>query len=85
VRTTIQKSGGEVILTREISVETTEQTTCIQIREKLDALFEGDSRLEDAHEQIKRVLFGHLESCQSCCRSFDVRVRFRSGGRKGIY
>lgn len=36
-------------------------------------------------EIIERSLFKHLETCSECCRSFDVRVRFRPAGRNRIY
>lgn len=78
-----QKSTRGIPIIQEINIEITERASCLQIREKLDALF-GDSRLEETHEIVKRVLLRHLETCDACCRSFDVRVRFRSGGRNGI-
>jgi len=71
-------------MVQEIKVEAVDQTSCLQIRENLDALFYGDSRLEAEHTDGKRRLFRHLESCDQCCRVFDVRIRFRSSGRPGI-
>lgn len=58
---------------------------CFQMREKLDALFGGDYLLEDTPAAVKRLLFKHLETCKECCRSFDVRVRFRTSRRDRIY
>lgn len=80
-----QEFTREIPVVQEINVETTEDASCFQIRKKLDALFDGDERLEDAHAAIKRFLFGHLENCEACCRAFDVRVRFRSGSGRGIF
>jgi hypothetical protein len=61
-----------------------DSTNCLQIRKKLDAIFDGKLSLEQSFTDIKRFLFGHLEICKSCCRAFDVRARFRSSGRGGI-
>jgi hypothetical protein len=60
-------------------------TNCLQIRKKLDAIFDGKSSLEQTFTDIKRFLFAHLEICKSCCRAFDPRVRFRPSGRAGIF
>lgn len=81
----VQELRREVLIKREIVVERIDEISCFQIREKLDSLFDGNSRLEETNEIIKRVLFRHLETCQNCCRSFDVRVRFRSGGERRIF
>ncbi|HRH40844.1 MAG TPA: hypothetical protein PKY82_04305 [Pyrinomonadaceae bacterium] len=80
----VQEFGRKISIKQKIIVEPIEEVSCFQIREKLDLLFDGDSRLEETNEIIKRVLFRHLETCQKCCRSFDVRVRFRSGGGRRI-
>lgn len=69
----------------DFNFEIPEALNCFQIKEKLDALFEGDSPLEETHQGVKRILFGHLETCQKCCRSFDVLVRFRPSGRDRIF
>ena len=84
MQSAVQKSKREIPIIQEFNIEIIEQASCLQIREKLDALFDGDSRLEETQEMVKRVLLRHLETCDACCRSFDVRVRFRVGGRKGI-
>lgn len=83
MQTAVQNSR-HISVIQEINVDAVEQTNCFQIREKLDALFDGDSRLEEAHRELKRVLFGHLETCEQCCRAFDVRVCFRRGSGRGI-
>ena len=70
---------------QEFDVETGETASCFQTREKLDALFGGNSRLEDTHAAIKQLLFRHLESCRACCRTFDGRVRFRPDKGRGIF
>ncbi len=80
----IEKQTREAIV-HGINFEMPRVINCFQIREKLDALFDGGSRLEDAQVAVKRILFEHLETCKECCRSFDVRVRFRSSGRDRIY
>ena len=67
------------------NVGMTEAINCIQIKEKLDALFNGGSSLEEMHPAIKRILFGHLETYQRCCRSFDVCVSVRPPGRDRIF
>lgn len=79
-----QKQSQEVTV-HESSFATIDATDCFQIRERLDALFGGVSPLEETPAGIKRILFTHLEICRTCCRSFDVRVRFRSPGRDRIY
>lgn len=66
-------------------IETNEATNCLQIREWLDALFGDGVSLEEIPARKKRCLFKHLENCRDCCRSFDVRARFRSPGRNKIY
>ena len=70
---------------QEFDVETGEAASCLQIREKLDALLGGNSRLEETPVAVKQSLFKHLESCRTCCRAFDVRVRFRPGKGRGIF
>jgi hypothetical protein len=85
MRTAVQSFTGENPVVGEINVKTGEDESCFQIRKKLDALFEGDSRLEETDAAIKRFLFGHLENCTACCRAFDVRARFRSGRGRGIF
>jgi hypothetical protein len=85
MQATAQKFTREIPLVQEINVETTEDSSCFEIRKKLDALFDGESRLEDAHAAIKRFLFGHLETCAACCRAFDVRARYRCGRGRGIF
>jgi hypothetical protein len=85
MQTAVQKLTQEISIVREVGAESSDARLCFQIREKLDALFDGDARLEETHEAIKKMLFGHLESCQNCCRSFDVRVRFRRGKSSGIF
>lgn len=81
----VRELSREVLIEREIVIEPIDEVNCFQIREKLDSLFDGNSRLEETNEIIKQVLFRHLEICQKCCRSFDVRVRFCSGGRRKIF
>ncbi len=81
----IEKSQKQEIIIEKISSETTEAMNCFQAREKLDALFNGDSRLEETHAAVKRLLFEHLEICGACCRAFDARVRFRLSQRARIY
>jgi hypothetical protein len=81
----VQEFELKILTEREIIVEPIDKISCFQIREKLDSLFDGDSRLEEMPEAIKRILFRHLETCQNCCRSFDVRVRFRSSGGRGVF
>ena len=81
----ITQNVSRKIIIGKINFKTTEAMSCFQIREKLDALFGGDSRLEETHAAVKRILFEHLENCVACCRSFDVRLRFRSTGRDTIY
>ena len=70
---------------QEPGFERTDYTKCAQVREKLDFLFSGKSQLEAAQNETKRKLFKHLENCGQCCRSFDVRVRYNSFPRNGIY
>lgn len=85
MQTTVQKFTREYPVVQEINVETGGDASCFQIRKKLDALFDGDSRLEETHTAIKRFLFGHLVTCDACCRAFDVRARFRWGRGRGIF
>lgn len=79
-----QKQSQEVI-GAENNFATNSAINCFQIRERLDALFGGAAPLEETPAGIRRILFGHLEICRTCCRSFDVRVRFRPTGRDRIY
>lgn len=79
-----QKQSQEVTV-HESSFATIDATDCFQIRERLDTLFGGVASLEETPAGIRRILFGHLETCVTCCRSFDVRVRFRPSGRDRIY
>lgn len=81
----VRELRPEILIKREITVEPIDELNCFQIREKLDSIFDGNSQLEEMHEAIKGILFRHLETCQNCCRSFDVRVRFRSGGGRAIF
>lgn len=84
MQTAVQGSKQAQVI-REFNIEPNEKTNCFQIRDKIDALFDGDSRLEETHAAIKRILFGHLGVCQACCRMFDVRTRYSSRrGRPGI-
>ncbi len=69
----------------ELNIKWAEPIDCRDIRSLLDAIFSGRSALEAAPIEIKHRLFAHLESCGQCCRSFDVRVRFRSPQRSRIY
>lgn len=81
----VQELRRKISIKQEIIVERIDEVSCFQIREKLDSLFDGNSRLEEMHEAIKIILFRHLENCHNCCRSFDVRVRLRSGGGRRIF
>lgn len=74
----------EIPTIHEINAEGNQMSSCFQIREKVAALLDGDSPLEETHTTIKRVLFKHLETCDACCRSFDVRARFRFSEERGI-
>ena len=76
---------SQTLTVGEINAGTMETMNCPQIRENLDALFGNAARLEETPAAVKRILFNHLQICDSCCRSFDVRVRFRSPGRDRIY
>lgn len=69
----------------DIKFEIPKAIDCFQVKENFDALFGGDSPLEDATAAVKRILFGHLETCQTCCRSFDKLVRYRPSGRDRIF
>lgn len=84
MQTAVQKLTQEISILGSAGAEASDARRCFQIREKLDALFDGDARLEETHEAIKKLLFRHLESCQRCCRSFDVRARPRRGRGNGI-
>ena len=74
----------EVVL-RKFKREFVETLNCPQTREKLDALFSRDLRLEETSSPVKQALFNHLQSCRDCCRSFDIRVQFCPTGRSRIY
>lgn len=80
-----KKELSRELISGNINFEIINEMNCFQVREKLDALFDRESLLAETHKAIKRILFNHLENCPECCRSFDVRVRFRSSGRAGIY
>ena len=69
----------------DVDLDVISNMSCSQAKEHLDALFSRQRLLEDTRPRIKHLLFEHLESCQSCCRSFDVRVRFRPAHRRNIY
>jgi hypothetical protein len=85
MQTVVQEFTRENLTVGENNIEATERSGCSQVREKLDALFDGDARLEETHAAIKKVLFAHLEICEACCRMFDVRTRYGSRrGRPGI-
>lgn len=84
MQATGQKQNQRIFF-KEINIEILEAMNCIQIRESLDALFDENFSLEETPPAIKRSLFRHLETCRDCCRSFDVRLRFRSVGRGPIY
>lgn len=81
----VEQKRNQEINFEEINFEMIETTNCFQIRKNLDAVFSGESPLEEASAGIKRILFTHLEVCRDCCRSFDVRVRFRVAKRDMIY
>ncbi len=70
---------------RGINFEMPKAIDCFQVKENFDALFCGDLRIEDATAAVKRVLFGHLETCRACCRTFDKLVRYRPPGRDRIF
>lgn len=63
----------------------TEAMNCSQIREALDAIFDGRIRLEETHTPAKRIMFEHLLNCRACCHSFDEGVRFSSPERDRIF
>lgn len=81
----IKESLSKTVFLEDIRVDTFETLSCLQVRNKLDALFDRDSLLEEAMTDFKRSLFRHLETCTDCCRAFDVRVRFCSSGGSRIY
>lgn len=72
-------------LNRDIKINFTDNADCLEIRRNLDALFDGSTLLETSSEIQKARLFGHLQSCKECCRSFDVRTRVRSTRRNRIF
>jgi hypothetical protein len=82
---TIEQEHKQEILIRKITFDPSEEMNCLQVRKKLDELFSGDARLEETHAVIKRLLFKHLQVCQECCHSFDVRGDFCSPRRNRIY
>ena len=85
MQTAVQKFTRENLAVGGSNIEATEKSGCSPVRQKLDALFDGDARLEETHAAIKKVLFAHLEMCEACCRAFDVRTRYSSrSGRPGI-
>lgn len=71
--------------TKDININFTEDTDCLEIRRSLNALFDGSMQLETSTETQKMRLFDHLQKCETCCRSFDVRTRFRPARRNGIF
>ena len=81
----IEQKQRQEVITDENNFATIDLANCLQIRERLDALFGGAAPLEETPAGIRRILFGHLEICETCCRSFDVRVHFRPPGRDRIY
>lgn len=81
----VEQKEYRATIVRELNFETSDTVNCFQIKEKLDTLFSGDSRLEEMHAAIRRVLFRHLETCENCCRVFDARVGFRPARRDTIY
>ena len=81
----IEQNQRQKAIVKEISFETMMTMNCFQIRGKLDAVFDGSSPLEQTPADLKRILFGHLETCASCCRSFDVRIHFRPSGHIRFY
>ena len=82
---TVEQKQTQTIFIEEIRVQTIEAMNCFQVRKNLDALFDREGSLEETPAGIKRKLFAHLETCRDCCRTFDVRVRFRPAGRARIY
>ena len=62
-----------------------EAMNCSQIREALDATFDGRIRLEETHTPAKRIMFEHLLTGKACCHSFDEGVRFSSPERDRIF
>jgi hypothetical protein len=82
---TVEKKQSQKTVFKEINFEMIDAINCLQIREKLDAVFGGISPLEETSAGVKRDLFAHLETCRDCCRSFDVRVRFRTASRDTIF
>lgn len=80
-----EPNKSRTIFFEEMQIEVIESLSCFQIREKLDALFDGNLPLEETPAANKRSLFRHLENCSDCCRAFDVRVRLRPASRTPIY
>jgi hypothetical protein len=73
------------IIIRDVDLDVTSEMNCSQAREHLDELFSRQRLLEETRPRVKRLLFEHLETCRSCCRAFDVRVRFRPAQHRNIY
>lgn len=81
----VEKKMRQEKIIKNIGFEIPDAMNCFQVREKLNSLFCGEARLEETHSAVKQLLFAHLETCQSCCRSFDANVHFRPSGRNRIY
>ena len=81
----VEQKQTQRIFIEEIRVQTIDAMNCYEVRENLDGLFDQESSLEETPAGIKRKLFSHLETCRDCCRTFDVRVRFRPASRAPIY
>lgn len=69
----------------ESEFEAAEATNCTEIKAKLDELSSGRFSLEKMDRINKMFLLRHLENCSACCRSFDVRMRFRPTRTATIY
>ena len=81
----VEQKQTQTIFIEEIRVRTIDAMNCFQVREKLDALFDRESLLEETPAGIKRKLFFHLETRRDCCRAFDVRVLLCPKGRTPSY
>ena len=73
---TVEQKQSRTATFQRTGFETIDSVNCFQIRERLDALFDGKPPLEETPANVKLILFRHLETCNNCCRSFDVRLRF---------
>ena len=85
MQTAAHESARQFSMLGETGAEANGTRICFQIRQKLDALFDGSARLEETHEAIITMLFRHLETCQQCCRSFDVRAHMRQDTARRIF